>query len=161
MCVHIQGLASQSFPAHRRGKQLKFMFSQDMCLGEHTSHPASVNLAALFAAKLCAQQGAKPVGKGYAFSRQFLVAAVGGPQLEGRTLGVLAAADLVLAAAHLNLVEGAGLVLVVSTAGDGAFDAGIGLFVHDIDLLVLDSKSSMHQMQGDYSSWEDVSSGRT
>ena len=67
MCAHIQDLAWQSFPARRRGNKLRHIFSQDIRLGENTSRPASVNLAAPFAAKLCAQQGAKPVGKGYAF----------------------------------------------------------------------------------------------
>ena len=57
MCAHIQDLASQSFPARRRGKKLRHIFSQDMCLGENTSRPASVNSAAMFADELCAQQG--------------------------------------------------------------------------------------------------------
>ena len=152
MGEYFQTFASYNFPVRRRGNELKFMFSQDMRLGEHTSRPASVNLAALFAAKLCAQQGAKPVEKGYAFFRQLLVAAVGAPQLEGRTLGVLAAVHLGLAAAHLDLVEGAGLVLEVGAAGDGALDVGIGVFKHSKDLLILDSIRSMHQRLWVYSS---------
>ena len=39
--------------------KLKSIFSRDMCTGENTARPASVNSAAVFAAGLCAQQGAK------------------------------------------------------------------------------------------------------
>src|SRR5699024_10419644 len=53
--IHI-GLAEFSRP--RREKPLKIIFSRDMCTGENTSHPASVNSAAVCAAELCAQQGA-------------------------------------------------------------------------------------------------------
>ena len=51
-------------------------------------------------------------------------------QLEGGALGLLAVAHAVLGAAHLNLVQGAGLVLVVGAAGHGTLDAGIGLIKH-------------------------------
>ena len=48
-------------------------------------------------------------------------------QLEGRALGLAALAHLVPAVAHLDLVEGAALVLVVGAAVHRAFDAGVGL----------------------------------
>jgi hypothetical protein len=58
------------------------------------------------------------------------------PQLEGSALGLAAGAHAVLAVAHLDLVEGAALVLVVSAAVHGALDAGIGLVHHGRYLLV-------------------------
>ena len=58
------------------------------------------------------------------------------PQLEGGALGLVALAHVVLAAAHLNLVEGTVLILVVGAAVDGTLDAGIGLVKHLIFLLL-------------------------
>ena len=57
-------------------------------------------------------------------------------QLEGRALGLTAGAYAVLTVAHLDLVEGATLVLVVGAAVHGALDAGIGLVHHGCYLLV-------------------------
>ena len=51
-------------------------------------------------------------------------------QLEGRTLGLLTVAHTVLGAAHLNLIQSAGLVLVMGTAGHIALNAGVGLIKH-------------------------------
>ena len=57
-------------------------------------------------------------------------------QLEGRALGLAALAHAVLAVAHLDLVQGAALVLVVGAAVHRALDAGIGLVDHGCFLLV-------------------------
>jgi hypothetical protein len=57
-------------------------------------------------------------------------------QLEGSTLGAVRLGDVLGAAAHLNFVQGAVLVLVVGAAVDRTLDAGIGLFVHNVFLLV-------------------------
>jgi len=53
-------------------------------------------------------------------------------QLEGRALGLAAVTDVGLAAAHLDLIQGAGVLLavVVGTAGYGTFDTGIGSHSH-------------------------------
>ena len=72
-------------------------------------------------------------------AQRFLVAAAVGAvvaQLEGRTLGLAALAHAVLAMAHLDLVEGTVLVLVVGAAVHRALDAGIGLVDHGCFLLV-------------------------
>ena len=58
-------------------------------------------------------------------------------QLEGRALGLAALAHFVPAVAHLNLVEGAALILMMGAAVYGALDAGIGGLVnHGYFLLV-------------------------
>ena len=70
---------------------------------------------------------------------RLLIAPAGGAvvaQLKGRALGLLAVAHAVLAVAHLDLIEGAALVLIVGAAVHGALDAGIGLVKHGRFLLV-------------------------
>ena len=57
-------------------------------------------------------------------------------QLEGSALGLVGLAHVVLAAANLNFIQGAVLVLVIGAAVDGALDTGVGLIIHDILLLV-------------------------
>jgi hypothetical protein len=68
-----------------------------------------------------------------------IAAAVGAvvAQLEGGALGLLAVAHAVLAAAHLDLIEGAVGVLVVGAAVYGTLDAGVGLVEHSCFLLWL------------------------
>ena len=57
-------------------------------------------------------------------------------QLEGGALGLVGGADVVLAAAYLDFIEGAMMILVIGAAVDGALDAGIGLIEHNYFLLV-------------------------
>jgi hypothetical protein len=57
-------------------------------------------------------------------------------QLEGSTLGAVGLGDVLGAATHLDFVQGAVLVLVIGAAVDRALDAGIGLLVHHVFLLV-------------------------
>jgi len=57
-------------------------------------------------------------------------------QLERSALGLVGSANVVLAAAYLDLIEGAVLILVVGAAVDGALDAGVGLIDHNCFLLV-------------------------
>ncbi len=99
-------------------------------------------------------------------SPSFLVAAAVGAvvaQLEGRTLGLAALAHAVLAMAHLDLVEGTVLVLVVGAAVYGALDAGIGLVNHGRYLLVsyshFEYRGSMPRKEAGYSGCSGLGSG--
>jgi len=57
-------------------------------------------------------------------------------QLKRCALGFLRLAHIILAAANLNLVQSAVMVLVIGAAVYAALDAGIGLIVHNVLLLV-------------------------
>ena len=91
-------------------------------LGENVKKAGRVSARPAFRPRLVSGCAAKSLG---AAAGCAVVA-----QLEGRALGLLAVAHAVLTAAHLDLVQGAALILMMGAAVHGAFDAGVRLLKH-------------------------------